>query len=331
MKKFIFMVFSLLFLMGSIGTVFAAGPAPYTKEALKKIVYYQKKLSIAPPPGATEKEKIKHVIIDFYSKSYSEAGYSLEKSIIQYAKDDKKEPGFATGSEFYTNSSAFSTAVIVMLINNTRKEDSKLKIYVDSLLSKDAVRALDDILARQQKQEAIKKEEDEKARQASEYAQRAEQEREDARKRAENAEKVKRQKDKELMEKQYINKNMAGHFVNSYADKNSRLDIKFIAEHKVNFTLYITKNNHACKFDNQEALLKKEPGYSSPFSLIYGNESEGRSNPDSCTIIMKFGESSKAVKEIQKPNYYFQLEQRGKCSAYCERGGRIDGMYKKIE
>lgn len=330
MKRIVFIILILsAFVLTAIVTSYAAGPAPYTESALNDIGYSAKRIGVpVPPVGATKEETVKY-FINYYLKIYSNAGYSLEKSIVQYSNDLNKDPDFMSKG-FYAKTAALTVTLFSAQINGFRKEE-RTKIYVDKLLSKDTVKSLDNILAIEQKKENIKKAEQERYRLAAEAEQKAAEEKAEAEKRAHEEEMAKKQKENTLMEKQYINKNMTGHFVNSYTDKNSRLDIKFIAEDKVSFTLLITKNNHICKFDNQEASLKKEPGYSSPYSLIYDNESDVKSNTDSCTIIMNFVESSEKVKEIQKSDYYYVLNQRGKCSTYCERGGYVDGRYKKTE
>jgi hypothetical protein len=359
MQKILLAVLTLLIIVGFIGNSYAAKPAPYSEPALKKLNYSaENNGAFVPPVGATKEDNIK-ALIKYYSKLYSDAGYSFEKSIVRYSEDLNKDYDFMSKG-MYSSTPAILIAFLSEQVNEIRK-DKILKGYVDKSLSTDTVRALDNILSLNQQEAAAIKDENERkllvenaeqnkitkeneakkltnieAEKNSERIKFESQKKElevkekiriaEAERRKERA---KQQKELESIEKQNALKNLSGHYENQIK-KSGFVDIKVISDDRATITIYNKNLYEACKIDNQEVSINfKDKG---EISLIYGNESEvKKKDNNSCALTIKFKEVSQSVKDRMGYDYSIEIDQHGRCNPYCERGGTMMGRYFKMD
>lgn len=358
MNRIVLVVLSLLLLSGLPYVATAAGPAPYSEPAAARITKSLDKLgTYIPPVGETKEENVR-AIIGYWERVYALAGFSFEKSIVQYSNDLNKDKDFASKGA-YARTPAFYADFLSLQLNEMRM-DGELKKYVDRTLSRDTVRALDNILAIGRQKAAVRKAEQERKASQEKAEQERVQRENDARELAKveaareedrlqfqrekdelatnekvRAAEIERKKEKNAqarelasLRKQDTLKTLGGRYENQQGKDRKPIgyvDIKVISDDRASFTLYNKVNERSCRIDNQEASI--EYGDDNRVNLMFGNDT-GMSG-DACRVTMKFREYSKRAKEKMGSDYYVEVDRNG-CKAYCERGGYLEGKYVKV-
>ena len=124
-------------------------PAPYTQEASHKLSKAAKSIEQqVPKPGMSKEDGLK-MLYNFAEKFYSKAGYDLEKSIIQFESDLKKDPTLMV--KLFNES---ATVDVIIRLLETRKDKT---IDVTKALPPKVINALDSIAVIQNEQAKIEK------------------------------------------------------------------------------------------------------------------------------------------------------------------------------
>lgn len=132
MKNITFGILLFLFNFGALNIANAAPPVPYSEQALKDLNKSINKMgNFIPPVGSTKEEAI-NSLINYYSKVFSQAGYSFEKSIIQYSNDLDKDPDFLSKG-LYSRTPAAIVSQLADQINEMRKDNNQ-KPSIDKFL-----------------------------------------------------------------------------------------------------------------------------------------------------------------------------------------------------
>jgi len=345
-----YIVFSgaiLLFVLLFLNEAFAAGPIPYSREALVELNNSAGKLgSVIPPVGATKGELFE-VMVEFYTKLFSKAGYNFEKSIVQLSQDLSKDPAFPA-KVAYVNTPVIQLYTMSRQLNEARK-DVSIKPAVDKSLSKETIVALDKILLIENQQIAAQKAEDEKRAQA-ELAEKGKIIKEneanrikeieaakqqdkidfevkkiemDANVRIQAAETEKRkeqakqQNELALNEKQNALKALNGRYENKQGKRLAGyIDVKVVSDDKVSFSLSNENFDLSCKIVNKEANIS----YNSPrdIKVVFGDLEEAAKNKNACAVTIAYDGDSLVI------------ENSPRCPDYCQRGGSMTGRYKQI-
>jgi hypothetical protein len=361
MKKVVTAIVFML-TIGIATAVYALGPAPYSEQALHRLNDSAKRVgTFIPPVGASQTEIIKYMI-GHYSKMFSDAGYSFEKSIVQLSNDFNKDPEFlSTG--FYSSTPAIWVGLYASQINELRK-DGNIKKAVDESLHYNTVKALDNISfiikrhdaklkAENERKLQVEKEEREARVREHESVKLAEIEAEkekarlayeDQKVEIESNARIKLAEDekRKVLAKQHeelaaIKKRNVLNILNGhYEVKNEKVikiygtvDIKVISDDKAIFSIYNKSNGPACKISDKEADIVYDSDKS--IDLIFGNEAEVKSNRmnrktrdnHGCAIKLTF-------KNVGSSNPYVLTDYQD-CRDFCERGGSLSGIFPKVD
>lgn len=125
--KSAYMLVMVIFLMSMAGCSKPA--APYTEEALQKLTASSDKMGQPiPPVGSSTDDKVKYVI-DYYKEIYDRAGYSLDKSIAQFAKDYEKDTSFFQNPVVMTKTPVPLTITVIYQLNGIGKTTDISKYF----------------------------------------------------------------------------------------------------------------------------------------------------------------------------------------------------------
>jgi len=159
----IFIIAILLLICNSTSARNGGEAAPYTSEAGWKI---HKALSEVPEieirPGMTEVDKLIDYIIT-YKNAYNMAGYDLDKSIIKFNEDIKKDNSFITHRSDLSNALRTIQAIFNTLSQIKETAPDKLP----TIISQEAILSLNNIINIIKRQNQIEKDNIHKAEEDS--------------------------------------------------------------------------------------------------------------------------------------------------------------------
>ncbi len=136
----LYRIISLALLVLLIGCT--KGPAPYTWEAMQKLNKAARNIDQpVPKPGMTEEDTVR-MAYEAYTKQYNEAGYSLEKSILQLEEDYRKDPEYAAPALSQTQ-----TLFVVAQLVEAQKGLGKNKGDINKAIPAEIANAVNNISA----------------------------------------------------------------------------------------------------------------------------------------------------------------------------------------
>ena len=318
-----FLSFILLFLFSQNSN--AANPAPYTQNALTRILSSSNTMPTPiPRVGATDAEKAK-LAVDHYRQIYQRAGYNFDDSVMQCLSDDKIQPEFAF-SQPYDQTSAYSTMVFFKKVVDMAK-----KVPPDKFLSGKIYLAVSDYLAKDREIEK-KKLEEEQAKLEREKLERellvakAEEKKEKERKEAEEREKAQIKEAQDI--KLSLLKLIPGHYqAKDGSRKVGELNVSVIDENKIKFSLYRTiGDNWKCNIADIEIPLIYDENLGFSADYKYNTDKPrprgvNRMDDTRCYIGLSFKKDGSSV-EVNK--------QLGPCRSHCDRGGTFMGRFERV-
>lgn len=297
----------------------AANPAPYTQKALQRLTSVLKETPAPiPPVGATNEEMAK-LYINYYRQLYKKAGYNLDDSVIQLISDNEKENGFAYLAPYNATAAYFTQSVFYQIYKLTEQ------IPPDKFLSGKMLTSISNMITQSNK-------EMNKRREAKEAAEREKEKRakeEDEQKRKESVEREEAQiKKSQEREAGLLNLIQGTYQATEGSEKSIKglkkvgaLSVTVISEDKIKFSLYRISMNQKCSISGGEMPLTYHE-YNG-FKAIYGTMEHNTP----CGIEMKFGKRSYRG-DID--GSIVEVNQRGRCPSFCERGGTFSGRFMRV-
>ena len=318
---------SLLFLFVLCSNVSAANPAPYTKSAGDKLNKATKSIKTpVPSVGATPTEKAK-LTLNYMRQIYKKAGYNFDDSVIQFFEDSKKQPGFANEAPYNQTSAYFTQGMIFLLLEITKK------VPPDTFMSGKLLPLFNEYYAQVKENERKAKEAAIAAKQKEEQQQKEREEKEKRDRELEEAERIKNEemaREKERVMKENSLKLIPGRYEcregaagNTTGPLMGKLDVKLVDGEKIQCSLsYVRqRSKKKCVLVNGEATLNYSDGYIATF----GDMEKG----SECGIKLHFWEP--ATDNTNPPRRRVSVQQKGKCSSYCDYGVTFNGSYYKAE
>lgn len=336
-----------------VATSYGANDAmPYTAEASRRLNASSNKTGDFIPPASNNKELNAKEFVKYSNKIFNDAGYSLEKTAIKLA-NDMGSPDFENNEvTFALHNMLVMVSQVVQLSNNPSSIYNKKTLDALYKLDKYNKKMIDTTEVNNKKMEAAVIAKEQRRIDENEKVQLKEIEAQEQKERIELAvnkrrieaeervkvvaaqasiERQERASEIASIEKENALNNLNGHYENkqkvSSRESSGKIDIKVISEDKLVFSLFNKMSSAPCNVDNMEARI--EYGAKNKITAYVGDESEARKNRDSCSIVLKFKESSANVKQQSGYDTSVEIEQVG-CKSYCGRGGRMDGRYIKV-
>lgn len=302
MKTFIVLLALLI-----LSTECGAAPAPYTEDALNKLVTASKKVGQPVVPGGISKEEGLKVFVDWVRKVYSKAGFSFDATVIQLSNNLEKNSRFLASPSMAITPALFTYSQVMIFVGIEQQTGIKIDPYF-SKKTADAMRNISAIIKRQD--EANKQE---------------------------GARKYQQQKEQG---KQAVVNAIPGNYTHggggrstSVGEERSAIDIKLSDDKKdivFSGNSYKITGMHTNKEDPFKTDLDKEDlclfknktahlsyaGQFGVYELFEATFEEG-----DCKMLMKFfgNEFGNSL----------EIEQANKCSAYCKKDGSMGEKYHK--
>lgn len=312
---FLFVIFSCI-----NASAFMEGAAPYSQEAVEKFGTGGKKFKMPPAePGMSPEEKIKWVASSA-RKYFSLSGYSFDKTVVKLKKDLEKDPDFFKKNEAAMIILSLTQQYCQILAVSAQKQN----VSLEKVFSADVAKAIHEI-GIEYERKADKKAQENKAKEQEELtrkleAKKAEEEKNkkiyEEKKKMEEQKKLKEQAEIKL---QKLNQ-LPGHYENlqgnkAQGKKYGELNIELIDSNNIKFGGNNKMFSTNCNIADKVATISYS--YEDSAVSAFFEDSQG-----DCILKFKFAEN-----ELR--GNFVSVEQNGKCSAYCGRGGSMRGNYNK--